>query len=159
MALVLLMHKAPLTTIHLQSIFTALHQSRDHDDMLFLSMLRLGEMTVNNNPQLRDFRKIILCNSFNWVRNNYEFLLPAQKTDTTFEGNCVHISQIMGTPNPQPIMRLYLDSRDQLFPLHPQLWWHNNGSSPTHSWFLHHLRQYCPSDIVSKAILRRMECL
>jgi hypothetical protein len=59
--------KAPLTTVQLQSIFTALHQSQDHDDMLFLSMLntgfpgllRLGEMAVSDNLKLRDFRKII----------------------------------------------------------------------------------------------------
>jgi hypothetical protein len=152
--------KAPLTTIHLQSIFTALHRSQDHDDMLFLSMLntgfpgllRLGEMAVNNNPQLRDFRKIILRNSLNWVGNDYEFLLPAQKTDTTFEGNRVHISQIIGTPDPQLIMRRYICSRDQLFPLHPQLWLRNDGSSPTRSWFLHRLRQYCPSDIGGQSI-------
>src|ERR1700729_2661172 len=57
--------KSPLTTALLQSITTNLATSSDHDDMLFLSMLntgfpgllRLGEMSVSDNPQLRDFRK------------------------------------------------------------------------------------------------------
>ena len=128
--------------------------------MLFLSMLnmgfpgllRLGEMTISNNLQLRDFHKIILRNSFNWVGNDYEFLLPVQKMDTTFKGNHVHISQIIGTPDPQPIMRLYLDLCDRLFLLHPQLWLHNDGLSPTRSWFLHCLQQYCPSDIAGQSI-------
>jgi hypothetical protein len=63
--------KAPLTTVILQSIATSLNGSREHDDKLFLSMLntgfpgllRLGEMTVSDNPTLRDFRKVVLRNS------------------------------------------------------------------------------------------------
>jgi hypothetical protein len=63
--------KSPLTTTHLQSITTDLSASVAHDDMLFLSMLntgfagllRLGEMTVSDNQQLRDFRKVVLRNS------------------------------------------------------------------------------------------------
>jgi len=122
--------KAPLTTVILQSIATSLNESREHDDMLFLSMLntgfpgllRLGEMTVSDNPTLRDFRKVVLRNSLTWVGEDYEFTLPAHKADTTFEGNRVHVAQIIGAPNPQPIMKRYLSSRDILFPLHPQLW-------------------------------------
>jgi hypothetical protein len=152
--------KAPLTTIQLQSIFTALHQSRDHDDMLFLSMLntgfpgllRLGEMVVSDNPKLRNFRKTILRNSLTWVEKDYEFLLPAQKTDTMFKGNQVHISQVIGCPDPQPIMVRYILSCDQLFPLHPQLWLRADGSPPTRSWFLLRLRQYCPSEIAGQSI-------
>jgi hypothetical protein len=148
--------KAPLTTAILQSIFAALNRSREHDDMLFLCMpntgfpglLRLGEMTVSDNPKLRDFRKIILRNSLTWVGEDYEFLLPAHKADTTFEGNRVHIAQIIGAPNPRLIMQRYLCSHDQLFPLHPQL----NGTSPTRSWFLHHLRQYCSPEIAGQSI-------
>ncbi|KIM76580.1 hypothetical protein PILCRDRAFT_42944, partial [Piloderma croceum F 1598] len=121
-------------------------------NMGFPGLLHLGEMAISNNPELWDFCKIILHNSLSWVGNDYEFLLPAQKTDTTFKGNCVHISQIIGTPDPQLIMRCYLYLCDQLFPLHPQLWLHNNGSSPTHSWFLHCLQQYCPSKIASQSI-------
>ena len=55
--------KSPLTTAHLQSIASHFINSRDHDDMLFLSMLntgfpgllRLGEMVVADNLHLRDF--------------------------------------------------------------------------------------------------------
>ncbi|KIM77829.1 hypothetical protein PILCRDRAFT_76302 [Piloderma croceum F 1598] len=152
--------KAPLTTVQLQSIFAMLHQSQDHDNMLFLSMLNmgfpgllhLGERAISNKPDLQDFHKIILHNLLSWVGNDYEFLLPTQKTDTMFEGNHVRISQIIGTPNPQPVMGCYLYSCDQLFPLHPQLWLCNDGSSPTRSWFLHCLYQYCPSEIAGQSI-------
>lgn len=152
--------KAPLTTVILQTIATSLNESREHDDMLFLSMLntgfpgllRLGEMTVSDNPALRDFRKVVLRNSLTWVGEDYEFTLPAHKADTTFEGNRVHIAQIIGAPNPQPIMKRYLSSRDMLFPLHPQLWLRDNGTSPTRAWFLHRLRQYCPPEIAGQSI-------
>jgi len=152
--------KAPLTATLLQSISTALLPSHDHDDMLFLSMLntgfpgllRLGEMAVNDSPKLRDFRKVVLRSSLKWVENDFEFLLPAQKTDSTFEGNRVHIAQIIGAPNPHPIMKRYLSSRDRLFPLHPQLWLRADGSSPTRSWFLQRLRQYCPAEIAGQSI-------
>jgi hypothetical protein len=155
-----LKRKAPLTTALLESIFAALNQSHIHDNMLFLSMLntgfpgllRLGEMAVSDNPKLRDFCKIVLCNSLIWVGEDYKFLLLAHKADTTFEGNHVHIAQIIGAPDPRPIMKRYLCSRDRLFPLHPQLWLRANGTSPTRSWFLHRLRQHCPSEIAGQSI-------
>jgi len=95
----LTVRKAPLTTNHLRSVATALAGSHNHDDMLFLCMLntsftgllRLGELTVSN-PQLRNFRKVILRSSLKWVCNDYEFLPPAHKTDITFEGNHIHIA-------------------------------------------------------------------
>jgi hypothetical protein len=152
--------KAPLTVTLLQAISTTLLPSHNHDDMLFLCMLntgfpgllRLGEMAVNDSPKLRNFRKVVLRSSLKWVGNDYEFLLPTQKTDTTFKGNRVHIAQIIGAPNPHPIMKRYLCSRDQLFPLHPQLWLRASGSSPTRSWFLQRLRQYCPAEIAGQSI-------
>ena len=152
--------KSPLTTNHLQSITTALAHSHDHDDLLFLTMLnsgftgllRLGELAVSDNPRLRDFRKVVLRSSFKWVNSNYEFLLPTHKSDTTFEGNRVHIARIMNAPDPKPIMETYLHSRDSLFPLHPQLWLRANGHSPSRSWFLRRLKKYCPPDIAGQSM-------
>jgi hypothetical protein len=45
----------------------------------FLGLLWLGEMTVSDNPQLQDFRKVILSNSLTWVDHDFEFILPAHK--------------------------------------------------------------------------------
>jgi len=152
--------KSLLTTTHLQSITTDLSASVAHDDMLFLCMLntgfagllRLGEMTVSDNRQLRDFRKVVLRNSLTWVQHDFEFLLPAHKTDTAFEGNRVHIAKIVGAPDPQPIMSKYIRSRDSLFPLHPQLWLRANGVSPTRSWFIRRLRKYCLPHIAGQSL-------
>jgi len=101
-------HKAPLTTTILQSIFSTLQSSHDHDDMLFLSMLNmgfpmllhLGEMFISDNSQLQDPCKVFLCNSLIWVGNDYEFLLSAHKSNTMFKGNCVHIAKIIDAPDP-----------------------------------------------------------
>jgi hypothetical protein len=53
--------------------------------------------------------------------SKFEFLLPVHKADTTFEGNCVHITQITDAPDLESIMANYIASCDKLFPLHPQL--------------------------------------
>jgi len=68
----------------------------------FAGLLRLGKMTVSDNRQLRDFRKVVLRNSLTWVLHDFEFLLPAHKTDTAFEGNRVHIAKVVAplTRNP-----------------------------------------------------------
>ena len=152
--------KAPLTTTHLCTIADALGDSRDHDDMLFLCMintgftglLRLGEMTVSDTLHLQDSRKVVSRSSLSWVDNGYEFLLPAHKADTTFEGNRVHIAHIINAPDPQPFMKCFITSRNRLFPLHPQLWLCSNSTVPTHSWFLHRLSTYCPPDIAGQSM-------
>ena len=125
---------------------------RDHDDMLFLCMintgftglLRLGEMTVSDTLNLQDSCKVVSRSSLSRVNNEYKFLLPAHKADTTFEGNRVHIACIINAPDPQPFMKHLITSCDCLFPLHPQLWLCSNGTVPTRSWFLHRLSAYCP---------------
>jgi hypothetical protein len=152
--------KAPLTTDNLCSIYATLNDSPIYDDILFLAMLntgftgllRLGEMAVNDNRDIRDFRKVVLRNSLVWIGNEYEFLLPAHKADTTFEGNKVHIAKIINAPDPTEIMTRYTRFRDNLFPLHPQLWLRSNGSSPTRSWFLDRLRQFCPPEISGQSM-------
>ena len=70
----------------MRSIADALNHSRDHNNMLFLSMvntgfaglLRLGEMAVSDSPKLRDSRKTILRTSLTWVDNEYKF--PPSRT-------------------------------------------------------------------------------
>jgi hypothetical protein len=83
---------------------------------------------------------------------DFEFLLPAHKTDTAFKGNHVHIAHIIGALDPKPIMANYIRSRDVLFPLHPQLWLRANGFSLTRSWFLCSLRQYCLPNIAGHSM-------
>jgi hypothetical protein len=152
--------KSPLTTSQLQSITTDLASSDKHDDKLFVGMLntgytgllRLAEMTTHDNPKLRNHRKLTLRKSVHWFGDDFDFFLPTHKSDATYEGNRVYIKQILGAPNPSPLMRAYLQSRDSRFPLHPHLWLTSRGSPPTRSWFLSRLRKYCPPDIAGQSL-------
>ena len=95
---------------------------------------------------------ILQHNSLVWIDNDYEILLPAHKADTAFEGNRVHIAKIINAPDPTEIMTQYMCLRDNLFPLHPQLWLRSNGFSPTWSRFLDWLHQFCPPEICRQSM-------
>ena len=49
--------------------------------------------------------------------------------------------------DPNRPFRKYLQSRDKLFPFHPQLWLCADGSVPTRGWFIRRLHQHFPSDV------------
>jgi hypothetical protein len=152
--------KSPLTVRDLQTVSDNLASSTHHDDLLFNTqlntgfsgLLRLGELTSPDNTALRDYRKITMCFSLEWLQDAYAFWLPAHKTDTTFEGNRVVIKQITGAPDPFPIMRQYINSRDHLFPLLPQLWLKADGTVPLRSWFINRLRHYFGPDISGQSM-------
>ena len=57
--------------------------------------------------------------TFEWLPHGYAFWLPQHKGDVVCEGNQVLCQQIVGTPDPLPIMQQYLEAQDQLFSLHP----------------------------------------
>ena len=118
----------------------------------FTGLLQLGEMTVSDILHLWDSCKVVSHSSLSWVDNEHEFLLPAHKANTTFKGNRVHIACIINAPDPQPFMKHFTTSHNRLFPLHPQLWLRNNGTVPTHPWFLHRLSAYCPPDIAGQSM-------
>ena len=118
----------------------------------FTGLLQLSEMTVSNTLHLRDSHKVVSRSSLSWVDNVYEFLLPAHKVDTTFKGNRAHIACIINAPNPQSFMKCFIMSCNCLFPLHPQLWLHSNGTVLMCSWFLHRLSAFCPPNITGQSI-------
>jgi hypothetical protein len=152
--------KSPLTVANLTTVSNSLAVSSDHDDLLFdaqlntgfTGLLRLGEMTWPNNVALRDYKKVTMRFSLEWLLDAYAFWLPTQKTDTTFEGNRVVVRRISGAPNPYPIMERYIKSRDQLFPFHPQLWLKADGTVPLRSWFIMRLRHYFGSHIAGQSM-------
>jgi hypothetical protein len=119
--------KSPLTTMHLCSMADFLQESLDHDDILFLCMVNMGfagllqlrELTVSDSLALWDSHKVVLHSSLSWAAGGYKFLLPAHKSNTSFEGNRVHIAHIINAPDPLPFMVHYIGFWDWLFPLHP----------------------------------------
>jgi hypothetical protein len=152
--------KSPLTTAQLQLITMQFVASDDHDDKLFITMLntgytgllRLAEMTMHDNPNLRNFKKVTLHNSIHWLDGDFDFFLPTHKSDIAFEGNRVYIKQILNVPNPSPLMQRYLESRDFCFPLHPHLWLTSHGVVPTRQWFISRLQKHCPPDIAGQSL-------
>jgi hypothetical protein len=131
-----------------------------HDDFLFESqlssgfsgLLRLGEMTWPDKIADRDYRKVTMRLSLEWLTDAYTFWLPTNKTDTTFEGNRVVIKKAGTGPDPCPAMRRYIQSRDSLFPLNPELWLKSDGTIPTRSWFINRLHTYFPNDIAGQSM-------
>ena len=152
--------KSPLTIADLNAVSNDLTSSTHHDDLLFNTqlntgfsgLLQLGELTSPDNAALWDYWKITMCFSFEWLHNAYAFWLPAHKTDTTFEGNCIVIKHIAGAPDPSPIMQHYITSRDHLLPLLPQLWLKADGTVPLRSWFINRLQHYFGPDIAGQSM-------
>jgi len=152
--------KAPLTVTNLMTVSNDLHSSTDHDDLLFdaqintgfTGLLRLGEMTWPDKVALRNYKKVTMRFSLQWLFHAYSCWLPTHKADTTFEGNRVVVKRISGAPDPFPIMEHYIKSRDQHFPFHPQLWLKADGTVPLRSWFIARMRQYFGTDIAGQSL-------
>ncbi|KAK0213792.1 hypothetical protein IW262DRAFT_1279546 [Armillaria fumosa] len=87
--------KQPISRDHLRTAARKLSPRSAYDDVLFVSMLfvgfygllRLGEMTMPDNPSLRNPRKYSRRSSVEWIPQGFAFWLPTHKTDSTFEGS------------------------------------------------------------------------
>lgn len=140
--------KAPLARHHLRKTIDTLPANPSHDDLLFLGLLlpgfhalmRLGELTMPDNPKIRNPRKCPKRPSVTIHDNRYEFWLPAHKADKTFEGNHIIITDLDAL---EWFMR-YLHARDTSHPLNPFLWLRSSGNPPTRSWFIRRLRKIIP---------------
>ncbi|KAJ3871757.1 hypothetical protein F5051DRAFT_340405 [Lentinula edodes] len=90
--------KQPLTRKHLLDAEHSLSDLSPYDHCLFTIMLitgtcgllRLGELTLPDNPALRNFRKVTLRTSLELVGDTgFSFWLPYHKADRLFEGNWI----------------------------------------------------------------------
>nr|GAT47557.1 predicted protein [Mycena chlorophos] len=150
--------KDPLTIAHLNHAIANLPTVPTHDDRLFLAMLlsgfralhRLGELTMPDNPQLRNPRKYTKRESVTVNDDSYEYWLPAHKADTAFEGNRIIITD----PTALAHFRLYLASRDTTLPFNPYLWAREDGQVPVRAWFIRRLRHLVPNTNIAGQSLR-----
>ena len=99
----------------------------------FCRLLQLGELVSTDKKKLRDWQKVKMHHTLEWLLLAYAFWLPWHKSDTTFKGNHIMCRQIRGASDPVPIMHQYVKLCDQLFPLHLQLWLQGDGSMPVQS--------------------------
>ncbi|KAL4252527.1 hypothetical protein AB1N83_014297 [Pleurotus pulmonarius] len=131
-----------------------------HDNKLFIALLlsgfhalhRLGELTHNDTKSKRSWRKTIMRCSVKVFTDSYSYFLPGHKGDRLFEGNTIVIAAREDEMDPAEPFKLYLRSRDSLFPLEPALWLRRDGSIPTRSWFLTHLRTHLPSTFAGQSM-------
>ncbi|KAJ3831739.1 hypothetical protein F5878DRAFT_549150 [Lentinula raphanica] len=88
--------KQPLTRKHLLDVTSPLSDSSPYDECLFgvllvtgtCGLLRLGELTIPDNANIRNFRKVTSRASLEFINDNgFAFWLPYHKADRLFEGN------------------------------------------------------------------------
>ncbi|KAF7315835.1 RNase H domain-containing protein [Mycena indigotica] len=150
--------KDPLTLAHLRKAIDCLPSIPTHDDLLFIAILlsgfhalhRLGEMTMPDNPRLRNPRKYTKRESVTLNAESYEYWLPAHKADIAFEGNRI----IVADQAARKYFLLYLNSRDRALPFNPYLWARENGQVPPRAWFIKRLRHIFPDPNIAGQSLR-----
>ena len=152
--------KRALTLDDLGIVIHDYRNSRKHDDLLFVAMIltgffalmRLGELTFPNDPNLRNWKKVIRRNTVVLSAEQYEFHLPAHKADRYFEGNRIIVRAQQFRHNPLLHFQSYLTSRDTLHPLATPLWITEAGTVPTRAFFITRLRLFFGKDIAGQSM-------
>ena len=102
--------------------------------------------------KLRNYRKISLRHSVSVLPSQYSFFLPSHKADPFFEGNIILIQKNKTPTDPHKPFLAYLASRDDRFPIHPELWLTSSGCVPTRHWFIKRLRTFFPQEIAGQSL-------
>ena len=153
--------KRALTVSDLSRVVNDLSHSRDHDDLLFLTMLltgffallRLGELTFPDDINLQNWRKISKHSTVTITDDQYGFHLPSHKADRFFEGNQIIIKKKQYCDlNPLSHFHAYLASRDNKFPLSSPLWLMANGAVPSRQFFISRLRRYFDRNVAGQSM-------
>jgi len=144
--------KCPLHRAELSALRDQYLSSDSHDDLLFFvillvgfhALMWLGELVWPDKKALQDYQKVKKCSTVKLLPEGFSFFLPGHKADRFFEGNRIIVLRYASGDDPDVPFRKYLASCDKLFPFHPELWLHADGSIPTRGWFIHRLRQHFP---------------
>ena len=152
--------KTPLSHANLLLILDSMLSSPSHDQLLFAvlvltgfhALMRLGELVFSDRKNLCNYRKISLRHSVSVLLGQYSFFLPSHKGDRFFEGNTILVQRLNTLTDPYGPFLAYLNSRDNHFPLHPELWLTSHGQVPTCSWFISRLRAFFPNEIAGQSL-------
>jgi len=87
--------KLPLTRDNLLTIYNVYGPKPPHDDLLFTTqiltgtncLMRLAELTWPDKLSLRDYRKVSMRHSVEFLPEGLSFWLPGHKADKFFKGN------------------------------------------------------------------------
>ena len=147
--------KRALTINDLTVVTQHLISSTSHNNLLFMTILlvgfftlmRLGELTYPDDTKLQNPRKLSPCHSVKMHMGSFEFFLPGHKADQFFKGNTILLHKNNLPCNPAKFFTCYLTSHDHHFPLSPHLWMQEDGSVPTHSFFITQLHHFFEHNI------------
>lgn len=147
--------KRPLSISDLRLVIHATQASPSHDDLLFCALtftgffglLRPSEICFSDSPAKRDIRKLMLRHLLIFDEGSISIPLHAHKADQQNSGNMVMLIRRDDDLNPLPVIQRYLESRDHLFPLNPELWTRADGSIPQYSWYTRRLKALLPGNI------------
>ena len=114
-------HKLPLTTNNLDTVYHALGDHPQHDDILFTAqlftgfenLLCLGEPCWPDKVTLQDYHKVTMRHMVKVFDDYISLFLPAHKGDAFFEGNCLIIH--WSSEKAFELLTRYLTFRDQTF--------------------------------------------
>jgi len=135
--------KEPLSREDLHTAFLRFHESRVHDDILFLAQLyfgfetlqRLGELVWPDATNFQSYNRVPMRHTVHFRDTSVSYTLPLSKTDRFGHGSQVLVRQSQFEDDCLNLFTRYLQSRDSLFPHYPELWLRSNGQIPTRSWF------------------------
>jgi hypothetical protein len=130
--------KLPLRTAHLQAFLEVASCTNDYDDYLFAVILsccfygchRTGELVLNNDVSLRDWRKIIKRASLRFSSGRAGYHLPYHKGDRFFRGTDILFTS-QEIANPVSLLQNYVKLRDAVHGGRAALFIRENGSHPT----------------------------
>jgi hypothetical protein len=152
--------KAPFSHANLLFVVDSLASKILHDNLLFIAilftgfhaLLRLGELVFSDKKKLRNYRKIALRHTVSILPTQHSFFLPTHKGDRFYEGNTILVQKLSTSTDPYNHFVAYIDSRDKLFPLHPELWLTSRGCVPTLHWFISRLRKFFPKNFAGQSL-------
>jgi hypothetical protein len=152
--------KAPFSHANLLFVCDSLASAPTHDNLLFVvilftafhALLRLGELVFSDKKKLRNYRKISLRHTVSILPTQYSYFLPSHKGDRFYEGNTILVQKLTTATDPYIHFVNYIESRDKLFPLHPELWLTSSGQVPTRHWFISRLRKFFPKEFAGQSL-------
>jgi len=94
----------------------------------------MGELVLNNDASLRDWRKIIKRASFHSSSRQAGYHLPYHKGDQFYRGTDILFTS-QEIANPVLLLQNYVKRRDAVHGGRAALFIREDGSHPTRSWF------------------------
>ncbi|KAF9496613.1 hypothetical protein BDN71DRAFT_1376798, partial [Pleurotus eryngii] len=148
-------HKLLLRLHHLSTFLKIARSSKLYDDLLFATILSAcfftchhsGELVINNDKKLFDWRKIIKCSSVMSSCGRVAYRLPYHKADPFYRGSDILFIHFEGIDAcPVKLLQEYILLRDSIHHARPALFLPKDGELPSQWWFISNLHRVLNRD-------------